>query len=493
MILLLVVSLYTSRVVLSALGFNDYGIYNVVGGIVSMFVFINTAMGNATSRFITFALGKGDKENVTTVFNAAILVHMLIALLIILLSETVGLWFLYNKMVIPVERMNAAFWVYQFSVISCVATIVHVPFNATIIAKERMGAFAYLSLLDASLKLGIAFLITWIQFDRLIFYAILILIVHLLDVGIYFIYCSRSFEEVRLKKVKDFSIIKEMTGFAGWSLIGNLAFICMTQGQNILLNIFFGPVVNAARGIAVNVQSAIKGFVTNFQMAVNPQITKSYAIEDFDRLHMLIISGSKFSFFLMFCIGLPIALNCNVILHIWLDRVPEYSEQFTILTLAIILFDTLSNPIGIANNATGNIKKYQIFEGGTLLLIVPIAFVVLECGGKPISTFWIQLIFVFLAQVIRVIIVCPKIKMSIRYYVYKLVCPIVIVTVVASLLAIFLRKIIKSENIYIDCFTGIMTTLSTSLFVILTLGLSRFEIQIIKRQLGKIANMISIK
>lgn len=441
MILLLLVSLYTSRIVLAALGFDDYGIYNVVAGAVTMFAFINAAMGNASSRYITFAIGKGDHDHSINVFNSSILVHALIALLIIILAETVGLWFLYNKMVIPAERFTAAFWVFQLSVISCVAIILCVPFNATIIAYEKMGAFAYISILDAVLKLGIAFAITVTTSDRLILYALLYLGVNLLNIVIYQIYCIRKFEIVRFRKLKDYSILKEMTGFAGWSLIGNLAYLGYTQGLNLLLNIFFGPVVNAARGIAYQIQGAVKGFITNFQMAVNPQITKSYATEDYTRLHNLIIFGSKFSFCLLLCIILPISLDIQPILDLWLKNVPHYSAPFAILTMAALLIDTLSNPLGIANNATGKIRNYQIVEGGTLLLIVPVSYIVLKCGGNPVSVFWVQLAIMFIVQVQRIFLVCHKIKMRIRDYFSKVlfkVAAVAISSVIIPLTAMYL-------------------------------------------------------
>lgn len=416
MLLMLVISLYTSRVILEALGFNDYGIYNVVGGIVTMFTFINSAMGNASSRFITFAIGKGEKDNIIDVFNSSLLVHVTISILIIILSETIGLWLLYNKLVIPPDRFTAACWVYQLSVISCVANIMCVPFNATIIAHEKMGAFAYISLIDAVLKLIIAYSITIVSGDRLVVYAILLFGVQLTNILIYQIYCIRNFDIIKLRKLTDYRIMHEMSKFAGWSLIGNLAYIGYTQGLNILLNIFFGPVVNAARGIAVQVQNAVRGFVTNFQMAINPQITKSYAKNNYGRLHELIFASSKFSFFLLLCFVLPISIESNNILHLWLGNVPQYSAQFLVLTLSVLLIDCLANPLGIANNATGNIRNYQLVEGGMLLLIVPIAYIGLKLGGNPDTVFVVQLLVMIIVQTLRIFLVCHKIRMSRKLY-----------------------------------------------------------------------------
>ena len=447
MILLLCVSLYTSRVILAALGFEDYGIYNVVGGIVTMFSFINMALANSTSRFITYALGKGDLANSRQTFNASLIVHVIIAIVIVLLSETIGLWFLYNKMVIPESRITAAFWVFQFSIVSCVASILYSPFNATIIAHEKMSAFAFISILDAVLKLAIAFLISITHFDRLVFYAFLFLCISLLDILIYLYYCRKHFPEVRLLKLHDTRVLKEIMGFAAWSMIGNLAYVGYTQGLNVLLNIFFGPVVNAARGVATQLQSAVMGFVTNFQMAVNPQITKSYAQEDFSRLHTLIYASSKFSFFLLYCIILPLSIESKTILSIWLIDVPDYAVQFTVLTLFARLIDTLSNPIGIANNATGTIKTYQIFEGGSLLLIVPIAYLVLKMGGNPTSVFWVQLIIMYAVQILRLFLVCSKINMPKKEYCTKVLSRITPVAVVSAIIPLMLHQYLPTSII----------------------------------------------
>ena len=297
MLFMMGISLYTSRVVLNTLGIEDYGIYNVVGGVVAMFGFINGSMSSATQRYITFALGKGDKQRLQTVFSTTLQIHTLIALIIILLGETIGLWFLYNKMQIPADRMDAAFWVLQCSIISTVVMIVSVPYNADIIAHEKMSAFAYISILEVVLKLMIVYMLVIFSFDKLILYSFLILSIQVLIRFCYSIYCNRHFEETKYKNVWDKSLFKEMTGFAGWSMFGNLAGVLFNQGLNMLLNVFFGPVVNAARGVAVQVQNAVQQFVGNFQMALNPQITKTYAQGDLESMHKLMYRSAKFSFF----------------------------------------------------------------------------------------------------------------------------------------------------------------------------------------------------
>ena len=307
MLVTMAVSLYTSRVVLNILGVEDFGIYNVVGGIVAMFGFINGSMTSATQRYLTFELGQNNRTQLTKVFSTSLSIHAIISFLIIVLAETVGLWFLWNKMQIPADRMNAAFWVFQCSVAASVIMIMSVPYNAAIIAHERMSAFAYISIIEVSLKLLIVCFLRYFHTDKLILYAALIVIVQLVIRLCYSWYCNRHFKETKYRWIWDKTLFCEMTGFAGWNLFGNLAAITFTQGLNLLLNMFFGPVVNAARGIAVQAQTAIGQFSSNFQTALNPQITKSYATGDMEYMHGLIFRSAKFSFFLLLLLSLPVA------------------------------------------------------------------------------------------------------------------------------------------------------------------------------------------
>lgn len=298
MLFMMGVSLFTSRVILETLGVEDFGIYSVVGGIITMFAFINGGMVSATQRFITFEIGKGNVEKLKSVFSTSLQIHALISLIIILLGETVGLWFLYEKMVIPEARMDAAMWVYQCSIIACVVNIMSIPYNADIVAHEKMSAFAYISIVEVSLKLIIVYLLLLSPWDKLIVYAILLLLVQFSIRFVYSHYCHKHFEETNYKHQWNKPLLYEMISFAGWSFWGSLSVVLYTQGLNMLLNVFFGPVVNAARGIAVQVQSAVQQFTTNFQMALNPQITKNYAVGDLDQMHSLMFRSARFSFFL---------------------------------------------------------------------------------------------------------------------------------------------------------------------------------------------------
>lgn len=485
MLLLLVVSLYTSRVVLAALGIEDYGLYNVVGGIVAMFTFITRAMGNSTSRFITFALGKGDETELNNVVGVSFRIHWVLAGIILILAETVGLWFLYNKMVIPDDRMTAAFWVYQFSIVSCMVSVISVPFNSMIIAHEKMGAFAFISILDAILKLLIVYLIQISPYDRLIFYAALLLGVMLLDRIIYQAYCYHHFDEAKHIRYHKSNLVKQMTSFAGWAMFGNLAYVGYTQGLNILLNMFFGPAVNAARGVAVQVQQVLNGFVTNFQTAVNPQITKSYAANDNKRVLDLLMLSSKFSYFLMLFLCLPVFIEAPKLLNLWLVEVPDHTVNFIRLLILIMLAQTLHNPVSMIKSATGNIKVYQIVIGCIFLTIVPFSYFALKLGMVAEVVFVVHLLMQVTAQTVAVFMVRKDIGLSFRYYLKSVLLNVSLVTIIASILPI-LMYLFMADTI-LSMIIVVLVSLLTSGISILYLGLRKTERDFL---LGRIRGII---
>lgn len=489
MLLLLAVSLYTSRIVLATLGIEDFGLYNVVGGIVSMFTFISMAMGNSTNRYITYALGKGDEKELKEVVSVACVIHWAIAILILVLAETIGLWFLHHKMVIPEGRMVAAEWVYQFSVVACLVTIISVPYNAMIIAHEKMGAFAFITILDAVLKLLIVYLIQITGHDKLIIYAALILGVNILDRVIYQVYCVRNFDEARkIKLTTRFPQFKDMTSFAGWSMIGNLIFLGYTQGVNILLNMFFGPAVNAARGVAFQVQGAMKGFVTNFQTALNPQLIKSYAQRDFTRQIQLLYSSSRLSYFLTLCMVLPVFIEAEGILNLWLKEVPAYSVIFLRLVLLISLTSPLENPIGVSNDATGDIKKYQIVVGCFNIFIVIISYLALELGFPPYSVFIVQLAITTIVLFVKIFLVKKKIRLSFRDYISKVLIKILFVTLVAAIIPTALHFFAQSDSVVrllFNCIIGVISAAAVAFFIGMDLSEKRFVIEGIKSIVGK--------
>ena len=461
MIFLMLVSLFTSRVILQVLGVEDYGIYNVVGGFVSLFGFLNGAISASTSRYITFALGKRDKDALKKVFSTWVLTHAVIALAIFILAETIGLWFVMNKLVIPNDRFIAAMWVYQCSIISSIVMIMSVPYNSDIIAHERMSAFAYISIVEVVAKLAIVYALLIGSTDKLILYAILLLGIQLFIRFIYTSYCSRHFEESKFKFIWDRNLFGELFAFAGWNLWGNLASALMGQGVNIVLNMFFGPVVNAARGIAVQVQSAVQHFSVNFQMALNPQITKTYAHGELSAMHLLIERSSKFTFILLFCLSLPIIIEADAILQIWLGIVPDYTVNFVRLMLVICMIDAVANPLMVGASASGKVKVYQSVIGSILLAIVPISYLVLKIGAVPEAVFIVHIVVALIAFIARMYIVRPLIKLSLWHYTHAVLFKCIIIASL-SLIISLLTKYALPESVF-----GIITTILLSVGVVL--------------------------
>ena len=392
-IFLILITLYTSRVILQSLGVSDFGIYNVVGGVVAMFSMLSNTMHNATQRFLTFALGKADFSNLKKVFMTSITIHIVLGVMLVVLLEVVGVWFLYNKMSMPVERVDVAFWVLQFSIATFFVNVISVPYNATIIAHEKMATFAYISILDGILKLCIAFFIVYTPYDRLVMYAFLMFGLALLNRILYSVYSHRHFEETRHVKLGiEKGLFREMFSFAGWNLFGSGSKLLRNQGVDILLNIFFGVTVNAAKGLSNQVHHAVYQFITNFQTAVNPQLTMSIAKNDFKRTHTLIIQGGRFSFYLMCVMSVPLIIVTPQVLSIWLVEVPAFTVEFVRWTLIYLLWDTLSRFLINAVLAYGKIKTYQIVVGGTKLLILPLVYVWLKMGGSPLVGIWANIL-----------------------------------------------------------------------------------------------------
>ena len=474
MLLIMAVSLYTSRVVLNALGVEDYGIYNVVGGVVSMFAFLNGALVTSTQRYLTFNLGKGDYEKLKNVFTTSVYIHGLISIAIIILAETVGLWFFYNKMIIPEERLPAAMWVYQLSIITMVVQVMSAPYNAIIISHERMGVFATISIFEAVLKLVIVFCIKVWSGDKLVFYAILVALLSLLVRFVYTKYCKKHFEESKLAKGVNRTLLSEMAKFAGWNVWGNLAATLFGTGLNLLLNVFFGPLVNAARGIAVQVESAIAQFSTNFLMAANPQITKLYAQNNLQEMHRLLFRVSKFACYLLLIFVIPIVMETEGIITLWLKNVPEYTVPFLRILLCIVIVDTMARPLMTAAAATGNVKRYQSIIGGLLLSIVPIAYIVLKMGGSPTSVYIVHLIICIIAFITRLLIIRPMIKLSLRSFFTSVIVPCGIVASASLTLSMLVRGIFSNGEVINMIIVCAMSVVITAFFAY-TIGLTKVE------------------
>lgn len=472
MIFQLVVGLYTSRVILNALGIIDFGIYNIVGGVVAMLSFINGSMGAATTRFLTFELGKrNDPIKMRQVFSTALFIHLGVCVLFLLIGEVLGLWYIYNKLVFPIERLNAVLWVFQFSMITSLIAIINVPYNAVIISHEKMNTFAYLSIYEVVMQLVIAIIVKFIPADKLISYGFALMLVQLSIVILYRKYCILHFKETRGKIIFDSKLSKEMIRFAFWIMNGSLAFVSYTQGLNLLLNLFFGPAINAARGIAVTVQTKVTGFCNNFQMAINPQITKSYAADNFNYTHELIYNASKYSLYLVFLLSFPLILETDYILKIWLGIVPSYTATFVRLTLLIGIIDALRMPLITAIHATGRIKLFQLIEGSSLLLILPISYFFLKFGASPVSVFVVQLIIFILVQIERVFIVCPAIYMKKKKYLKNVVWDSLKVIIPAMTLPIILKLNPLTTNTFLSFIISATVAVLSTVISIYFIGL----------------------
>lgn len=472
MMLIMGVALFTSRIVLKNLGIEDFGIYNVVGGIVTMFTFLNGSLGSATSRYITFELGKKNYERLNQVFNVAFLIHVVIGIIVIVLAETVGLWFFYEKMSIPADRIDAAQWVYQISILTCFFSLTQVPYNAAIIAHENMKVYAWVGIVEVICKLVIVYLLVLSPFDKLVFYAAMLC---LLQVGImmfYRFYCLRNYEESRIRLYREKGLYREMFGYAGSDLIGNISVLAQGQGLNLLLNVFFGPVVNAARGVAYQVQGAVTQFSNNFMTAVKPQIIKSYAQGDIDGMMVLVKNSSCFSFYLMWMISFPIMLEADYILSLWLGKYPDHTVTFLILVLVLCLIQTLKTPRTTVYHATGHLKLTNLVVGGILCAAFPLAYLFLKMGMSPESVFWAANISMALSEVASVLILKRYIDYSVTSYLMSVHGRCIIVAALSAIVPFLLFDRWMEPSFLRLMTTCVLTTLSI-MAVVFTIGMDR--------------------
>ncbi|GHT43387.1 hypothetical protein FACS189438_0460 [Bacteroidia bacterium] len=440
----MMITFYTSRVVLNTLGVEDFGIYNVVGGIIMMFGFLNSSMAGATSRFLTFELGKQDYDKLQKTFSAALTIHFMIAVIILILGETAGLWWLEDKLVIDPERMNAARWVFHLSVIASVISITQVPYNATIIARERMNVYAYIEILNSLLKLGIAFLLIMGNFDKLILYAISTLFASICIVIIYIIYCVRNFEETHYIFHWNKDIIKPIIGFSGWTLYLNSSFTLKTEGINMILNLFFGVAINAAFGIAGQIQSAATGFSNNFLMAVRPQIVKYYAEGNIKKMQNLVINASKFSFFLLFLISFPLIIENKFILQLWLKNVPDYAVIFSQLFLIYFLISSSNSTITTAIQATGKVKGLSIVDGTLFLLVIPVSYFFLKANYSPIVPMILNIALLIIGVSINLLILKNLIpKFSLTEFILKFIMVSIFLLILSSVIPVWLHFLLE--------------------------------------------------
>lgn len=474
------VSLYTSRIILNALGVEDYGIYNVVGGVVTMFSLISNSLASAISRFITYELGRDDMECLQRTFSASVTILLLLSIIIIILVETIGIWFLNNHMTISPERLIAANWVFQFSLITFVTNLISVPYNASIIAHERMSAFAYISIIEAIGKLGIAFLITISPVDKLIFYALLMCIVAAVVRFLYGRYCKKHFKECRYHFIWDKTMLSVMSSFAGWSFIGASAGVLRSQGVNVLLNIYFDPLVNAARGVAVQVNNAIANFSNNFLMAINPQIIKSYSQNDIQRSFNLTMCSARFAYLLLCIISTPVVYETDYILKLWLKITPEYAVDFVRLAVILTLAEVVSLPLMTLQQATGNIRNYQIVVGSIYMLNFPLSWIFLYMGFSPSIVYIVAICLAIISLYVRMFMLKRVVPVSLLQFNRDVILRICTVTAFIILTLIFLKNSITNP------WEGIILSLIISLTWSILFGIKCKEKKIIIEKIQRI-------
>lgn len=484
----MVIALYTSRKILEILGIDDFGILNVVGGVIAMMTFLNGSMSVATQRFLTFEIGRNSQEGFRNTFSMACIIHAILAAIVLLLGETVGVWFVNSYLNIPAARMMAANVVYQMSMLSCVVGILQTPYNASIISYERMHVYAYVGLGESLTKLVIVFLLLVSPTDKLITYSILLFGVQLASCIIYRVYCHHYFTGCRVSLKWNKSIFREMVGFTGWNMFGTIAWLLKDNGASILLNIFGGPAVNAARGVASQVTNASTSLMGGFQSAVNPQITKNYAANDREHTCLLMCRSSKFSYFLMYVIALPVLLECDFLLDIWLVEVPSFAVLFTQIVLIEALCNTLGGPMITSLMATGKIKWYQIIVGSILLLNIPVAWFLLQLGYHIATPLIVSLIVMIIGHLVRIIFCKLQIGLSLRDYCRTVFVPIITVTVLAGVIAYGIHYLL-SEGLIRLITTSIVSVLSITAAIYL-FGLDTAEkttvTSVIKSKMAKL-------
>lgn len=490
MLLMMAVSLYTSRVILNALGIEDYGIYNVIGGVVTMFSFLNGTMAASTQRFLSYAIGKQDNKLLQDTFSQTLTLHILIALIIVVLGEGIGYWFVTHQLVIPPDRLNAAVWAFHCSLFCLFFGVIQVPYNAMIVAQERMNIYAYFSIAEVLLKLAVAFLITCFAFDKLKLYALLLLSVAGITLILYSSFCKLKFD-TNLRLFWNNNLCKNLLSFSGWNLSAQVAYVARTQGVNILLNLFFGPALNAARGIAVQVSGALTSFVSNFQLAANPQIVKSYAQRDMVGMRKLIYDSSRFSFLLLSMLSIPFYLECEAILTIWLKTVPDYAVIFTRLVLMSMLVDALSGTLGYGMFATGKVRNYQLTLSSLFILNPILVYILFKGGLQPVIIYIIEITFNAIALGFRLYFLRKLIGISILTYYRQVIRAGIFIFLLSSIPAYLVQQTMP-ESIF-RIFVVIITSVCTIAIWGYLIGLTKQERQKANQLINNICKKYGIR
>ena len=485
MFVIMAITLFTSRVVLTTLGVVDFGIYNVVGGVVAMMGILNGAMSVSTQRYLTFELGRKDALRLKQVFSMCFTIFVILAFIAIFLAETIGLWFLNTQMMIPDDRMAAANWVYQFSILACVSSLMVIPYNATIIAHERMNVYAYVGILEVVLKLAIVYLLLVIPADRLACYGLLVFLSQSIVTCTYILYCIKHFKESHYKFYWERTLFTELISYSGWNLFGSISSLVKGQGLNILLSMFFTPAVNAARGIAYQINAAITQFFTNFYTAVRPQITKYYAQGDMAEMTKLVFRSSKMSFYLILLVSMPIIIETPYIVNLWLGQLPEYVVPFTRLIIAISAIDSMATPLMTAAHATGNIRLYQSSVGTMTMLNIPISYLFLKWGFSPMVVFYVSLSISIVCLFMRLWIVRKLMEFPVKEYIIKVFGSSLLVCAIALVIPL-LAYIHMPEDIYsvlLICILCIVSSIGTIYCIGLNAQERQFVSEIIKKKI----------
>lgn len=484
MIIIMAVSFYTVRVVLDTLGVTDFGLYNLVASFVAIMVFLNGTLTSGTQRFLTFEIGKSDVVKLKQTFSTAMLIHIALAFFILIIGETIGLWFLYEKMNIPLDRFDAAFWAYQFAVFSTMITVMQVPYNALIIAHERMHIFAYISILEAGLKLLIVYLLLLSSYDKLIAYAILMFLVSILIAFIYRTYVIKNYQESHFEFSFDKEIVKSMMHFAGWNIFGTLGSLLSSQGINIILNIFFGPIAVAARAISMQVSGGLSQFVNGFQQAVTPQITKLYASNEIEEMNKLLYQNSKYAFLLLWFLALPVFMQTEYILNLWLVEVPENAVVFCQIIIAHALIGSLNRPYVMAIHATGNMKQTNVTAGVILILVLPISYLLLDNGFSILAPLIVYMIATVLCFMIELYYLKKWINVSVLGLFKNTLFPVFLITII-SIIPIYLMI-----NLYENSFIKFLLITFFSMGIVFILS---YTIALNKNEKIKLKTMIKNK
>ena len=462
MVFTLIVGLYTSRVILNVLGVSDFGVYNVIAGFVSLFSFLNTTLASSLQRYYNYVGGQLGDQGYTKVFSVGLRVHIILSFLVLLLIEIVGIWYVNNKMIFPEGRQFAANVVFQLSAISLIFVILQVPYSGAVLAKERMDFYAVVSIVEVLVRLILVILLPYIPFDKLVAYALLQLLITFLSLLLYIIYTKKNFKFLHLTKEVDKSLLNSVLSFSGWNLMGSFAFVAKGNGINILLNLFFGPIINAARGIATQISAAVMGFSSNISISFRPQLVGAYAIGDIHRTYNLFLTQSKICYCLILMIITPVIIEMNYLLTLWLgNSVPEYTSIFASLVLIDSMINTLNAPVTQVVYATGNIKLYQILSASVNLLLIPVCWIFLKIWGSPTIAFVLTIVFSIICQIVCLVVMHMVFKFSYKDYFKKIIYPCVIMTIIVPVFPIIL-KIVIEESFLRLLIVGIASVLITS-------------------------------